>query len=70
MRMRTAMKADAPDDVVFPIPEVVGDVAAADLFQCREVEFGQPGFVDKAAQQVAHHFRVREEQLVTVVVVV
>jgi len=63
-----ALMADAPDEVIFPLAQVVGDVAAADFFQGGVVEPFHPFFANKAAQQIFHHARVGEQELVAGVV--
>jgi len=40
------------------------DVAAADLFQCREIQLSDSVFGDKTPQQVLDDLRVRKQELV------
>ena len=61
--------AQPPDDVITPLLEPVVDEFAGVFFQSDEVEVGDPGFAHEADQQVADHFRVREQPFIAVVVI-
>ena len=60
--------AQAPDYVVLAVAQVVSHVAATHDFKRIEVQIGYPTLMNKARQQVSHHFGVREQELVAVVV--
>jgi hypothetical protein len=46
----------------------IADVVAVDLLEGSEIEPGNPFLMHEPFQQVAHHPRVRKEQLVRVIV--
>ncbi|HJX26999.1 MAG TPA: hypothetical protein VJ885_03745 [Thermoanaerobaculia bacterium] len=50
------------------LPQVVAHEAGADLLQAGEIQPLDPVLPQIAAQQVLHHARMSEQQLVTVVV--
>ena len=60
--------AHAPDEIVLTVVQIIADVALADAFQGRKVNFLHPGFLDKPPEQVFHHTGMREQELVAVVV--
>lgn len=61
--------ADLPNHIIFAFPEVVGDIGAADIFEAVEIQMSDPVFVNEAAEQVRHHFRLVKQQLVALIMI-
>src|SRR5690606_23268459 len=56
-------------DVVAALPEIVADVGARNSLERAVVELLEPRLVDETFEQIAHHLRMREQQLVGVIVI-
>src|SRR5215218_3482087 len=61
--------AEAPDHVALPLAEVVADIAVPDPLQRGEVSLLHPLLADEALDQVRDEESMREQQLVSMVVV-
>ena len=53
-----------PHPILVTLAEIVADAAVGPTLQSREIELGDPVPRHESDQQVAHHFREREQQLV------
>src|SRR5690606_17279641 len=61
--------SSAPDDIVAALAQVVADITAGDSLERTVVELLEPRLLDEALEQIAHHLRMGEQQLVTMIVI-
>src|SRR5690606_4710862 len=61
--------SNAPDDIVAALAQVVADITAGDSLERTVVELLEPRLLDEALEQIAHHPRMGEQQLVTMIVI-